>query len=248
MDRLTRVFSNKLEDHPADFRRKTIAAVDVPTGQDRAALETRRDVLRAALTATPGRQSTQAILLLIGSKAVYGASDREIGIKVAAYARALASQPTWAIERAIERLSRPNWRCLWDGSGCPSEADVGAECRYETLPFEAELARIETILDAVPYETGATDGERAGAVAYWEAIKAEMRGESAITERTEDEISAERASMARVNDRFRERARTEAEAQGRGQAIWGRLPISDELARQIGLRVPVPDHEQADIH
>ncbi|MCJ2086956.1 hypothetical protein MKK88_13290 [Methylobacterium sp. E-005] len=54
--------------------------------------------------------------------------------------------------------------------------------------------------------------------------------------------------MARANDRFRERARREAEAQGRGQATWGRIPISDELARQIGLRVPVPDHEEADVH
>jgi len=75
-----------------------------------------------------------------------------------------------------------------------------------------------------------------------------MRGESVLTEQTDEEISAERVSMSRSSDRFRERARREAEAQGRGQAMWGRSPISDELARQIGLRVPVPDHEEADVH
>ena len=73
-----------------------------------------------------------------------------------------------------------------------------------------------------------------------------MRGESVLTEQTDEEISAERVSMSRSNDRFRERARRDAEAQGRGQAMLGRSPISDELARQISLRVPVPDHEEAD--
>lgn len=34
----------------------------------------------------------------------------------------------------------------------------------------------------------------------------------------------------------------------RGQAMWGRLPVSYELARRIGLAVPVlADHEQARI-
>ncbi len=54
--------------------------------------------------------------------------------------------------------------------------------------------------------------------------------------------------MARANDRFRERARREVEAQGRGQAMWGRLPIRDELARKIGLRVPIADHEEEGVH
>ncbi|WP_279593789.1 hypothetical protein [Methylobacterium sp. J-030] len=35
---------------------------------------------------------------------------------------------------------------------------------------------------------------------------------------------------------------------GRGQAKWGRLPISDEPARRIGRRVPVPDHEEEAKH
>jgi len=41
-------------------------------------------------------------------------------------------------------------------------------------------------------------------------------------------------------------ARTEA--QGRGQAMWGRLLISDELARRIGLRVPVPKSHEEEVH
>ncbi|MGU3664470.1 hypothetical protein ACLBX9_09830 [Methylobacterium sp. A49B] len=187
-------------------------------------------------------------MLLVSSKAGYGADPRELATKVGFYAQALASEPTWAIERARIRFRQPGWRCLWDGKGCPSDADVVAECRYETLPIETELAKVEAILNAELYDTGATDDDRANAVAHWETVKADMRGESVITEQTEEEISAERASMARANERFRERERVQAEAQGRGQAMWGRIPISDTLARQLGLRVPVPADHEEDVH
>ncbi|MCJ2092103.1 hypothetical protein MKK67_06260 [Methylobacterium sp. J-072] len=198
------------------------------------------------MSANPHRRR---LLGLFASKAGYGADAQELTTKVGFYAQALAGEPPWAIERARLRFRQPGWRCLWDGKGCPSDADVVAECRYETLPLETELAKIEAVLGAELYDTGATDNDRANAVAHWETVKAEIRGDSAaITERTEEEISEERSSMARANERFRERARREAEASGRGQAMWGRLPISDELARRIGLRVPMPAEDEEEVH
>lgn len=249
IDLLTRSFSNKIEADPTDFRARRIALRDAPSAGERAELETRRDELRRHLTPTPGREATEAIALLIGSKASFGAQPKEIVAKVGFYAQALANQPTWAIERARIRFSRPGWRCLWDGRGCPSEADVGAECRHETLPFDTELAKIEAILSARIDDTGSSETARSREVdRWWTEVRPEIQAGAVITERTEEEISTERASMARANDRFRERARIEAEAQGRGQAMWGRLPISDELARKIGLVVPVPDHHEEDVH
>lgn len=210
-------------------------------------MEARRAELRQSILSTPGEATDDVILALIAGSALFGLSDEEAGLKTSLYAEALADLPTWAIDKARRTFARGGWRCLWDGKGCPSSHDVAAECRFILLPIETELRRLDAVLDAELYDTGATDDDRANAVAHWETVKADMRGESAITEQTEEEISAERSSMARANERFRERARAEAEAQGRGQAMWGRLPISDELARRIGLVVPVPDNEEADV-
>jgi hypothetical protein len=248
MDTLIRMFSSRLDDHPTDRRRKRMPATRAPDADAYAALERRRDELRASLLATPGDQADDVILALLMGWAQFSGSADEAEVRVRMYAEALTEQPTWAIEKARLRFARGKVQTIWDRHSCPSMAQVAAECRYVLLDIETELARIEIILGAELYDTGATDDDRANAVAHWETVKADMRGESAITERTEDEISAERVSMARANERFRERARIAAEAQGRGQAMWGRLPISDELARQIGLTVPVPADEEADVH
>ena len=107
------------------------------------------------------------------------------------------------------------------------------------LDIDEELARIDAVLDAEVYDNGTTDAHRANAVSHWESVKAEMREDDPdVTASTDEEISAERAEMARANEWFRERERAKAAAAGRDKAMWGRLPISDELARQLGLRAP----------
>jgi len=248
MDRFTGAYVNRLEDHPTDFRRKRIRASQAPAGEARAWLEARRAILRQSLVPTPGPALTAVLTLLLGASREYGTlSPKAAGLRLALYSEALAGVPTWSVEQARKTFGKGGWRCLWDGSEVPSSHDVVAECRHILLPIETELARLDTVLDAEPYTAGATDDERSGAVGrWWNEVRPEMRGESAITERTEEEISADRASMDRANDRFRERARIEAEAQGRGQAMWGRLPISDELARRIGIVVPVSNEVEGE--
>ena len=249
MDRLTGIFTNRLEDHPSDFRRKRIAASRAPAADELARLEDRRDELHASLIATPGPALHRTLTLLLAGSREYGSlHPKDAALRLGLYIEALRGIPAWAVERARLIFGKGGWRCLWDGRDVPASHDVVAECRFLLLPVETELRRIEAVLGAELYDTGATDDDRANAVAHWETVKAEIRGEGEITERTEVEISAERTTMARANQRFRERARLQAEAQGRGQAMWGRLPISDELARQIGLRVPVPDHEEEEVH
>lgn len=207
-------------------------------------MEARRDELHESLRPTPGPVANRSIFLLLVSKRAFGADERETAAMIRFYADALAQEPSWAIERARIRFRDGGWRCPWGGEGWPTEAQVRAECRHETLRIEAELAKIETILGAVPYETGATDSERAGAVAYWEAMKAEIRGEAVIAQRTDAEISAEGAAQKRCDERFRQRERADAAARGRGQAMWGHIRISDELVRQVGLCAPPTDADE----
>lgn len=64
------------------------------------------------------------------------------------------------------RLRQGDWRCLWDGRDVPASHDVVAECRLLLLPIETELRRIEAVFGAELYDTGATDDDRANAVAH----------------------------------------------------------------------------------
>ncbi|WP_187275161.1 hypothetical protein [Methylobacterium sp. WL120] len=214
--------------------------MQAPAGDARAWLEKRRAELRASLVPTPGPELNRALTLLLARSREYGTlTEKAAGLRLALYLEALGDMPTWVVERARQAFSKAGWRCLWDGRDVPSSHDVVAECRHILLPIDTELARLDTVLDAELYDSGATDGHRANAVAHWQSVRAEMRHDDPdVSASTEEEISPERAEMAKTNERFRARERAQATAAGRDKVMWGRLPISDELARQIGLRVP----------
>ena len=240
MDRFTGTFVNRLEDHPEDFRRQRIPAVRAPAADARGWLEKRRAELRASLVPTPGPELNRTLTLLLARSREYGTlTEKAAGLRLALYLEALGGMPTWVVERARLAFGKPGWRCLWDGRDVPSSHDVVAECRHSLLPIDTELARLDAVLNAEVYDSGSTDGHRANAVAHWQTVKGEMREDDPdVTASTDEEISPERAAMARTNDRFRERDRAHAAAAGRDKVMWGRLPISDELARQLGLRAP----------
>ncbi|MCJ2104717.1 hypothetical protein MKK70_04860 [Methylobacterium sp. E-041] len=240
MDRFTGAFVNRLEDHPEDFRRRRIPAVQAPAGDARAWLEKRRAELRASLVPTPGPELNRVLTLLLARSREYGTlTEKAAGLRLALYIEVLGDVPTWAVERARQAFGKPGWRCLWDGRDVPSTHDLVAECRHILLPIDTELGRIDTVLEAEPYDNGATDGHRANAVAHWESMKPDMRDDDAdVSASTEEELSPERASMAQANAYFRAQERAHAKANGRRPLMWGRLPISDELARKIGSRAP----------
>ena len=241
MRRFTGAYVNRVEDHPTDFRRKRIPAGRAPAGEARAWLEARRSTLRASLVPTPGPELTRSLTLLLAASREYGRlTERASGLRLALYLEALADIPTWAVEQARKIFGKGPWHCLWDGQDVPSSSDVVAECRHILLPIEAELARLDAVLDAEPYAAGASDDERVDAFdRWWTEVRPEIQREPGITQRTDDEISAERVEMDRANARLRERDRVATGRAGRS-AMWGRIPISDELARQIGLVALVP--------
>lgn len=190
---------------PGDPRRRLISASCAPRGVERQALEDRRAELTASLHPTPGEQANDVIYALIAGFTSYGMSERETDVKVALYADALKTEPTWAIEAARQTFARGGWHCNWDGNGCPSSASVVAECKFILLPIETELFRIGLILNAELVDTDTTQDERDAALAHWAQIRASIAATNVISERTDDEISRERAEMKRANERIRAR-------------------------------------------
>lgn len=207
---LTGKYMNRLEDKPGDFRRKIISAPLAPAGDERRALEDRRDELKLSLVATPDQDARDQIDLLLAGAPAFGMSEREAGAKLILYAEALCGEPTWAIQRARQLFAKGGWKSGWNGTGCPSSANVVAECRQITLPIEAEIYRIEQILNAETVDNETTDLERQEALDAWTKLKADMGRSNVITERTTDAIEAERAAFRKVNERFdAERAASE---------------------------------------
>jgi hypothetical protein len=167
-------------------------------------------------------------MLLLAGKKGYGATGQETTVQIGLYARALAGEPTWAIKRAQERFSRPGWRSSWDGSGWPSDAEVVAECRYETHPYRAELNRIEAILDAEIYDNEVSNEDREVAIGYWEKeVKPEMRSEDAFAELKNVEIAAKRTDTTQTNEPSWEYERARAASQDQEGETWVRLPSVD---------------------
>ena len=240
MDRFTDAFVNRLEDHPEDFRRWRIPAVQAPAGDARARLEKRRAELRANLVPTLGPELNRTLTLLLARSREYGTLiEKAAGLRLALYLEVLGDVPTRAVERARQAFGKPGWRCLWDGRDVPSTHDVVADCRHILLLIDTDLAPLDAVLDAEPFDIGATDGHRANAVAHWAAVKSEMRDDDAdVSASTAEEISPERVAMARANERFRARDRAQTAAAGLDKAMWGRLPISDDLSRQLRLQAP----------
>jgi hypothetical protein len=183
-----------------------MSASSAPTGADREALAARHAELSSSLL--PGRadQRRAVITLILAGFATYGMSEQELDMKIALYDEALRDEPVWAIDQARKTFGKGGWRCNWDGRGCPSSASVAAECKFITLAVEEELYRIGLILNAELVDTDTTEDERAAALAHWATIRAGIARSNVVSERTDEEIIAERAEMQRANAVVRARA------------------------------------------
>ncbi|MCJ2078457.1 hypothetical protein MKK68_22890 [Methylobacterium sp. E-016] len=95
MDRFTGAFVNQLEDHPADFRRRRIPAVQSPAGDTRVWLEKRRAEQQASLVPTPGPELNRTLTLLLAPNREYGTlTEKVAGLRLALYLEALSNMPT----------------------------------------------------------------------------------------------------------------------------------------------------------
>jgi len=198
-------YTNRLEDKPGDFKRKLLSASLAPVGGEREALETRRAELRRSLTPTPGKQANDCILLLISGAPAFGMSERETEAKVLLYAEALAGEPTWAIEQARQRFAKGGWVSPWDGKGCPSSANVVAECRAITLAVEQEIYKLSQVLDAEIVDNDTTADERKKVLADWAVLRTQLQNTNDVTEDLNERANTARAEQLRANQRVRER-------------------------------------------
>jgi hypothetical protein len=162
--------------------------------------------LTNSLRRSPAEDRADAILGIIAGFATYRMTDRELDLKLALYDEALRDEPAWVIDKARQIFGKGGWRCNWDGKDCPTSASVAAECKFITLDIEAELHRIGLILDAELVDTDTTEDERAAALAHWATIRAGIARSNVVSERTDEEITAERAEMQRANEVVRKRA------------------------------------------
>lgn len=191
-------FMNRLEDTDVDGR-KCLSAGIAPSENERSALERRRAELLASLEPDADR-ARKVIGALLGSFPSYGEDEETARFVLAACCRACAKVPAWAIEEASGRFIENTVRIQWDMSKRPTPPQIVAEAMRCVLPVEAELHRLEQVLNAEIVDSDTTEDERREAVARWEQIKAEMGRSNVITERTGDEIAKERAEQIRANE------------------------------------------------
>ncbi|GEP11678.1 hypothetical protein [Methylobacterium gnaphalii] len=195
--------SNRLEENPDNFRHKLVSAALAPHGAERAALIERRLYLTESFKPDEDRGRVRAIVIaLMGAFPTYGTDKEAASAIVSLTCRALDDIPTWAVQEAATRFLKGTNRVSWDPRNAPTAPLIRGECRHAMLPIEEELFRIGQILDAEVVDIETTEAERAQALARWAEVRSGIKGANVITERTDEEISAERAAMRRANERF----------------------------------------------
>lgn len=135
-----------------------------------------------------------------GSTGAVAMSRKTARFVLAACCRACAKVPAWAIEEASGRFIENTVRISWDMSKRPTPPQIVAEAMRCVLPVEAELYRLEQVLNAEIVDSETTEDERKAAVAHWNELKAQMGRSNVIVQRTDEEIAQERAEQLRANE------------------------------------------------
>lgn len=218
-------FTNRLEDTDVDGRMCLSAGI-APSAAERSVLEQRKAELLASLQPDAER-ARKVIGALLGSFPSYGEDEETARFVLAACCRACAKVPAWAIEEASGRFIENTTRIQWDISKRPTPPQIVAEAMRCVLPVEAELHRLEQVLNAELVDTETSEDDRKEAVARWEQLKAEMGRSNVITGKTDDEIANERAEQIRANETV---ARREAAARERDGVPPARSPFAPREA------------------
>ena len=202
-------FTNRLED-TGGVSRKCISAPVAPTERERQMLEERKQDLLLGLEPTP-EDARKVLVSLLASFPSYGEDQATARFILASCCRACAKAPTWALAEASNRFLEGRTRVRWDMDRRPTPPQILAEAMQCVLPVEAELHRLDQILNAEIVDSDTTDAERQDALDAWAKLKFAIGRSNVISERTDEEIARERSEMDRANERFRARARSEAE-------------------------------------
>ena len=225
-------FTNRLED-TGNVSRKCISSPVAPNERERQMMQERKQDLLLALEPTPDA-ARKVLVALLASFPSYGEDQETARFILASCCRACAKAPTWALAEASSRFLEGRTRVRWDMDRRPTPPQILAEAMQCVLPVEAELHRLDQILGAEIVDSDTTDAQRQDALDSWAKLKSDIGRSNVISERTDEEITRERSEMGRANERFRDRAKAEAERKARiaqrendemttGEAAW---PIS----------------------
>lgn len=196
-------YQNRLEDGDRPGH-KLIGAGLAPLGHERAALVERQRHLVASLAA-PSSDEGRAVLArivtaLLGGFPTYGADREDARITVSMIVRALDDVPVWAVQRAAGLFLKNQQKTRWNPERAPTAPQIRAEAKLVMLEVEVELHRLEQVLNAEIVDSQTTEDERKAAVAHWSELKAAMGRNNVIVQRSDEEISKERAEQLRAND------------------------------------------------
>jgi hypothetical protein len=208
-------YTNRLEDGDRPGH-KIISARLAPTDAERALLNDRRSDLIASLQAAGTPQDRELMLRVIGSLLaafpIYGAPEDQLKLTIGMIGRALEDVPVWAVQKAAANFLKGRQKVAWNPEKAPTPPQIRSEAMLAVLDVETELHRLSQVLDAELVDNDTTEDERAAALAHWAQIRSGIASTNVLTERTDEEIAAERAAMQRANERVRAR-----EAAGRAK-------------------------------
>lgn len=201
-------YQNRLEDGTGPLH-KILSAGLAPTAAERRMLEDRRSDLRSSLqTAAGGPEQELLARIVAGILAAfptYGAGEAQGKIAIGMVCRALDDVPVWAVQRAAGNFLKGRQKIAWNPEKAPTPPQIRSEAMLAVLDVETELHRLSQVLDAELVDNDTTENERAAALAHWAQIRAGIASTNVLTERTDEEIAAERAAMQRANERVRAR-------------------------------------------
>lgn len=194
-----------------------IRAEAAPNAEQRAWLENRRDVLRSSLAPMPALEMTSELAGLFSSLAFRNAEEGEANGRLRVYMGDLADVAGCALRQAFSDFRRGK---VGDGQWVPSQAQIRQRANEIIAPIQAELSQIEKVLNAKVNET---------------PVNAEYKAE--VNRHVQETIAILKAASDKPKDVVRPPTPKEAESwlEAEKTAPWCQ-PISDELARSLGLK------------
>jgi hypothetical protein len=145
--RLISVYVSRLEPSPTNVGLEMFPAGREPNSAERAKLMKRAGDIKAGLQPNPVA-CTMAITAMRMFFRTYGESEAEAEVQVAVWVSRLRWAPTWAVEITVERFAEGTVEGKWCHQRGPTTAEFAPVVAGIIAPFQAELDRIQRILDA----------------------------------------------------------------------------------------------------
>ncbi len=148
LDTLVGTYANRLEAIPGPGSREAICASSAPGEAERAVMVRERDRLSATLAPAPAEHARAVIALLLTGWPAYGDSEDDTETLVKMIAKAVRSDPAWAIEEAARRFRDDEVSFAWSPRQAPTPPAFARECGIIVRAHAADLAKLSRVLDA----------------------------------------------------------------------------------------------------